>query len=66
MAVNAVASKNGENQTGYHAPGGRMGMEFYEIHDPKSIGEEAVFDVSFGAELTTKSYVEYIKTKNPK
>lgn len=32
----------------------------------KSIGVEAVFDVSFGAELTTKSYVEYIKKQNPK
>lgn len=31
----------------------------------KSIGVKAVFDVGFGAELTTKSYVEYIKT-NPK
>ena len=31
----------------------------------KSIGIEAVFDVSFGAELTSKSYVEYIKAKNP-
>ena len=31
----------------------------------KSIGIEAVFDVSFGAELTSKSYVEYIKNKNP-
>ncbi len=31
----------------------------------KSIGVEAVFDVSFGAELTTKSYVELFKTKNP-
>ena len=41
MMVNAVASKNGESQTGYHAPGGRMGLEFYELHDPKSIGEEA-------------------------
>ena len=41
MAVSAVASKNGESQTGSCAPGGRMGMEFYEIHDPKSIGEEA-------------------------
>lgn len=41
MMVNAVASKNGESQTGYYAPGGRMGMEFYELHDPKSIGEEA-------------------------
>lgn len=29
----------------------------------KSIGVKAVFDVSFGAELTTKSYVEYLKTK---
>lgn len=32
----------------------------------KSIGVEAVFDVSFGAELTTKSYVEHIKENNPK
>lgn len=31
----------------------------------KSIGVKAVFDVGFGAELTTKSYVEHIKT-NPK
>ncbi len=31
----------------------------------KSIGIQAVFDVSFGAELTSKSYVEYIKQKNP-
>ncbi len=31
----------------------------------KSIGIQAVFDVSFGAELTSKSYVEYIKEKNP-
>ena len=32
----------------------------------KSIGVKAVFDVSFGAELTTKSYVEHIKKNNPK
>ena len=31
----------------------------------KSLGVEGGFDVSFGAELTTKSYVEYIKNKNP-
>ncbi|MCR4952840.1 MAG: 4Fe-4S binding protein [Treponema sp.] len=31
----------------------------------KSIGVKAVFDVSFGAELTTKSYVEQIKNDNP-
>ena len=32
----------------------------------KSVGVKAVFDVSFGAELTTKSYVEYLKKNNPK
>jgi len=32
----------------------------------KSIGLEALFDVSFGAELTVISYLEYIKAKNPK
>ncbi len=32
----------------------------------KSLGVEAVFDVSFGAELTVKSYVNYIKNNNPK
>ncbi len=31
----------------------------------KSMGVKAVFDVGFGAELTTKSYVEYMKDKNP-
>ncbi|MDR2349764.1 MAG: methyl-accepting chemotaxis protein [Deltaproteobacteria bacterium] len=31
-----------------------------------SLGIRAVFDVSFGAELTIKSYVEYIRTNNPK
>ncbi|MCL2070525.1 MAG: methyl-accepting chemotaxis protein [Treponema sp.] len=32
----------------------------------KSMGVEAVFDVSFGAELTVVSYIEYIKAKNPR
>ncbi|MBQ0167644.1 MAG: 4Fe-4S binding protein [Treponema sp.] len=32
----------------------------------KSIGVKAFFDVSFGAELTTKSYVDYMQKKNPK
>jgi iron only hydrogenase large subunit-like protein len=31
----------------------------------KSIGVQAVFDVSFGAELTVKSYVAYMNEKNP-
>jgi len=32
----------------------------------KSLGVEAVFDVSFGAELTVVSYLNYIKEKNPR
>ncbi|MBN1556046.1 MAG: 4Fe-4S binding protein [Phycisphaerae bacterium] len=32
----------------------------------KSIGVEAIFDVSFGAELTVKTYLEYIKQRKPK
>lgn len=32
----------------------------------KSIGVSALFDVSFGAELTVKTYLEHIKTNAPK
>lgn len=32
----------------------------------KSIGIKAIFDVSFGAELTIKSYLEHIKSNKPK
>ncbi|MBN2891063.1 MAG: PAS domain S-box protein [Bacteroidales bacterium] len=32
----------------------------------KELGVSAVFDVSFGAELTIKSYLEHIKNDNPK
>ena len=32
----------------------------------KSMGVESLFDVSFGAELTVKSYLEYAKQFNPK
>ncbi|MDR1929786.1 MAG: methyl-accepting chemotaxis protein [Treponema sp.] len=31
----------------------------------KSLGVKAVFDVSFGAELTVKSYIDYMKKKKP-
>lgn len=41
MLVEAVASKNGENQTGIFAPGARAGLEFFEKQSPKSIGAEA-------------------------
>jgi iron only hydrogenase large subunit-like protein len=32
----------------------------------KSLGVKAVFDVSFGAELTVKSYINYMKKNHPK
>jgi Na+-translocating ferredoxin:NAD+ oxidoreductase RNF subunit RnfB len=32
----------------------------------KSLGVKAIFDVSLGAELTVKSYLEYMKKTNPK
>lgn len=32
----------------------------------KSIGVKAIFDVSFGAELTIKSYLEHVKDNKPK
>jgi len=32
----------------------------------KKLGVKAVFDASFGAELTVKSYLDYKKSKNPK
>jgi iron only hydrogenase large subunit-like protein/Asp-tRNA(Asn)/Glu-tRNA(Gln) amidotransferase C subunit len=32
----------------------------------ESIGVEAIFDVSFGAELTVKSYIDHITTNKPK
>ncbi len=41
MAVSAIASKNGENQTGSCSPGGRMGLEFFDLHNPKEIGTKA-------------------------
>jgi iron only hydrogenase large subunit-like protein len=32
----------------------------------KSLGVEAIFDVSFGAELTVASYLDHVKKNNPK
>lgn len=39
--VSAIASKNGENQTGSCSPGARVGMELFELFPPKEVGEEA-------------------------
>ena len=41
MAVNAVASLNGESQTGTCSPGRSMGLEMFDVFTPESIGSEA-------------------------
>ncbi|ABX40460.1 TldD/PmbA family protein [Lachnoclostridium phytofermentans] len=41
MVISAIASKDGENQTGSFAPGRRMGLEMFDMISPKSIGEKA-------------------------
>lgn len=40
-AVASVASRNGEMQQGYYAPGASMGFEFYDKVDVAQIGKEA-------------------------
>lgn len=41
IRLNAIASKNGENQTGSCAPGARVGMELFDQFNPKDVGIEA-------------------------
>ncbi|MBO5788892.1 MAG: TldD/PmbA family protein, partial [Clostridia bacterium] len=41
LAVSAVASGYGENQSGSCSPGGGMGLEFFENVDPREIGRKA-------------------------
>ena len=41
ISVNAVASGGGENQSGYYAPGRRMGLEMFELISPKEVGRKA-------------------------
>ena len=52
ISVSAIASRDGENQTGYHAPGKRRGFELYETIDPKEVGviaaEQAVTMLNAG------------------
>ena len=41
--------------------------QYYNINGwLRSVGVEAVFDVSFGAELTVKSYLDHVQRNNPK
>ena len=41
MMIDAIASKNGENQDGSCRPGRRMGLELFDLISPKDIGTEA-------------------------
>ena len=41
MAISAVASDNGENQSGSASPGRGMGLEMFETFKPEDIGIEA-------------------------
>lgn len=60
--------KRGEKMVAIVAPGVAANFPNYLKLNGwlKSLGVEAFFDVSFGAELTIKSYVEHIKQNNPK
>ena len=41
LAINSVASHNGENQTGFEGPGRHMGFEMFNYIDPEYYGREA-------------------------
>lgn len=58
MMIDAIASKNGENQTGGCRPGRRMGLEMFEQISPKDIGTEAA------RQAITILNADYIKAGN--
>jgi TldD protein len=41
IAVNAIASEGGENQSGGCSPGRGMGLEFFDLFDPAEVGVHA-------------------------
>ncbi|MEJ5229274.1 MAG: TldD/PmbA family protein [Pseudothermotoga sp.] len=41
LMVNAVASKDGEQESGFYGPGAAMGIEFFNLLNPFDIGVEA-------------------------
>ena len=55
IAVSAIASKDGENQTGGVGPGARKGMELLEELDPKELGRKA------SRQAVTMLHAGYIK-----
>ena len=58
MMIDAIATKNGENQTGGCRPGRRMGLEMFEQISPKDIGTEAA------RQAITILNADYIKAGN--
>ncbi len=62
-------AKNGAKMVAIVAPAVASNFKNRYLHLNgwmKSLGIQACFDVSFGAELTVKSYLEHIKQNNPK
>ncbi len=55
VSVSAIASKDGENQTGSTSPGARRGLELFELLDPKELGRKA------SAQAVTMLHAGYIK-----
>jgi len=41
LQVQVLATDRGEFQTGYHGGGGRIGMEYFDVHSPESLAAEA-------------------------
>ncbi len=41
MAIQAIASRGGEKQSGFEGPGRRMGLEMFEFIHPEDVGREA-------------------------
>lgn len=55
VLVSAVASRDGENQTGSESPGARKGLELFEEIDPEETGRKA------SAQAVTMLHADYIK-----
>ena len=55
LVVNAIASGNGENQTGTASPGARKGVELFEDFEPKALGEKAA------VQAVTMLHADYIQ-----
>jgi len=55
ISVSAIASNNGENQSGFHAPGKQAGLEMFDIIKPQDVGTHAA------AQAITNLNADYCK-----